>query len=157
MQLYMSWYIRSFFGFTFLNILYVFKYSCTYIFHRPSLYTFYQVYQPDINLNHPESTCIFGGLLSSGVADKPKGECICKEFGLRASMISKTYSVLLAKNSIPVPVRSWGFTRGHSCLKYGVSDEDFCKVGIHGKNKFIFLMPGLMHGFDNYLLTPAWL
>ena len=38
---YMSWYIRSFFGFTFLNILYFFKYSCTNIFHRRSLYTFY--------------------------------------------------------------------------------------------------------------------
>ena len=32
MQLYMSWYIRSFFGFTFLNILYFIKYSCTNIF-----------------------------------------------------------------------------------------------------------------------------
>ena len=32
MQLYMSWYIRSFFGFTFSNILYFFKYSCTNIF-----------------------------------------------------------------------------------------------------------------------------
>ena len=41
MQLYMSSYIRSFFGFTFLNILYFFKYSCTNIFHRRSLYTFY--------------------------------------------------------------------------------------------------------------------
>ena len=41
MQLYMSWYIRSFFGFTFLNILYFFKYSCTNIFHRRSLSTFY--------------------------------------------------------------------------------------------------------------------
>ena len=41
MLLYMSWYIRSFFGFTFLNILNFFKYSCTYIFHRCSLYTFY--------------------------------------------------------------------------------------------------------------------
>ena len=41
MQLYMSWYIRSFFGFTFLDILYFFKYSCTNIFHRRSLYTFY--------------------------------------------------------------------------------------------------------------------
>ena len=41
MQLYMSWYIRSFFGFTSLNILYFFKYSCTNIFHRRSLYTFY--------------------------------------------------------------------------------------------------------------------
>ena len=41
MQLYMSWYIRSFFGFTFLNILYFFKYSCTNSFHRRSLYTFY--------------------------------------------------------------------------------------------------------------------
>ena len=40
MQLYMSWYIRSFFGFTFLNILYFYKYSCTSIFHRRSLYTF---------------------------------------------------------------------------------------------------------------------
>ena len=38
---YMSWYIRSFFGFTFLNILYFFKYSCTNIFHRRNLYTFY--------------------------------------------------------------------------------------------------------------------
>ena len=42
MQLYMSWYMRSFFGFTFLNILYFFKYSCTNIFHKGSLYTFYQ-------------------------------------------------------------------------------------------------------------------
>ena len=44
MQLYMSWFIRSFFGFTFLNILNFFKYSCTNIFHRRSLrslYTFY--------------------------------------------------------------------------------------------------------------------
>ena len=41
MQLYVSWYIRSFFGFTFLNILYFFKYSCTNIFHRRSLYTSY--------------------------------------------------------------------------------------------------------------------
>ena len=40
MQLYMSWYIREFFGFTFLNILYFFTYSCTNIFQRPSLYTF---------------------------------------------------------------------------------------------------------------------
>ena len=36
MQLYMSWYIRSFFSFTFLNILYFFKYACTNIFHRRS-------------------------------------------------------------------------------------------------------------------------
>ena len=42
MQLYMSWYIRSFFRFTFLNILDFFKYSCTNIFRRRSLYTFYQ-------------------------------------------------------------------------------------------------------------------
>ena len=42
MQLHMYWYIRSFFGFTFLNILDFFKYSCTNIFHRRSLYTFYQ-------------------------------------------------------------------------------------------------------------------
>ena len=41
MQLYMSWYIRSFFGFTFLNIFYFFKYFCTNIFHRRSRYTFY--------------------------------------------------------------------------------------------------------------------
>ena len=41
MQLYMSWYIRSFFGFTFLIILYFFKHSCANIFHRRSLYTFY--------------------------------------------------------------------------------------------------------------------
>ena len=31
-QLYMSWYIISFFGFTLLNILHFFKYSCTNIF-----------------------------------------------------------------------------------------------------------------------------
>ena len=41
MQLYMSWHIRSFLGFTFLNILYFFKYSCTHIFHRRSIYAFY--------------------------------------------------------------------------------------------------------------------
>ena len=41
MQLYMSWYIRSFFGFTFFNILYV---SSTLVLTsscRRSLYTFY--------------------------------------------------------------------------------------------------------------------
>ena len=43
MQPYMSWYIRSFFGFTFLNILYFFKYFCTNIFHRRSLCTFYYI------------------------------------------------------------------------------------------------------------------
>ena len=43
MQLYMSWYIRSFFGVTFLNILYFFKYSCSNIFHKRSLYTFYSI------------------------------------------------------------------------------------------------------------------
>ena len=32
---------RSFFCFTFLNILFFFKYSCTNIFHRRSLHTFY--------------------------------------------------------------------------------------------------------------------
>ena len=42
-RLYMSWYIRSFFGFTFLNILYFIKYSCINIFHRRSLYTFYSM------------------------------------------------------------------------------------------------------------------
>ena len=41
MQLYMSWYIRSFFGFTFLNIFYFFKYYCTNILHRRIVYTFY--------------------------------------------------------------------------------------------------------------------
>ena len=42
MQLYMSWYIISFFGFIFLNILYFFKNSCISVFHRRSLCTFYQ-------------------------------------------------------------------------------------------------------------------
>ena len=44
MQLYMSWYIISFFWLYlyFLNILYFFKYSCTNIFQRRSLCTFYQ-------------------------------------------------------------------------------------------------------------------
>ena len=43
MQLYMSWYIRPFFGFTFLNILYFFKSycTCTNTFQRRNLYTFY--------------------------------------------------------------------------------------------------------------------
>ena len=43
MQLYMSWYIISFFWLYlyFLNILYFFKYSCTNIFHRRSLSTLY--------------------------------------------------------------------------------------------------------------------
>ena len=34
--------MRSFFGFTFLDILYFSKYFCTNMFHRRSLYTFYQ-------------------------------------------------------------------------------------------------------------------
>ena len=40
MQLYVLIH-QIFFGFTFSNILYFFKYSCTNIFHRRSLYTFY--------------------------------------------------------------------------------------------------------------------
>ena len=43
-NIYMSWYIISFFGFIFvlfLNILYFFKFSSTNIFHRRCLYTFY--------------------------------------------------------------------------------------------------------------------
>ena len=36
----MFWYIISFFGFTFLNILYFFKYSYTNIFHRRSFGSF---------------------------------------------------------------------------------------------------------------------
>ena len=55
MQLYMTWYIRSFFGFTFLNILYFFKYSCTNIFHRRSRYTFYFYDSRKISL----SICIY--------------------------------------------------------------------------------------------------
>ena len=41
MQWYMSWHIRSIFGFTFLNILYFSMHFCTNIFHKRSLYTFY--------------------------------------------------------------------------------------------------------------------
>ena len=43
MQLYMSWYIISFFGFIFTSWIFFifFKYSCTNIFHRRSLYTFH--------------------------------------------------------------------------------------------------------------------
>ena len=55
MQLYMSWYIRSFFGFTFLNILYFFKYTCTNISHRRSLYTFYlKSLHAKNNLQYPQ-------------------------------------------------------------------------------------------------------
>ena len=59
MQLYMSWYIRSFFGFTFLNILYFFKYSCINIFHRRSLYTFYwsQSSSPQLTINSTNDDC----------------------------------------------------------------------------------------------------
>ena len=45
-------------------------------------------------------------------------------------MISKTYSVLPAKNSIPVPVGTWWLSGEHSCLKYGVSDEEFSLVSM---------------------------
>ena len=65
MQLYMSWYIRSVFGFTFLDILYFLKYICTNIFHRRSLYTF----------------CISIGL--EGVSKKIKSE------GIRFSTVNK--------------------------------------------------------------------
>ena len=69
---YMSWYIRSFFGFTFLNILYFFKYSCTNIFHRRSIYTFYSYYFSTRNRLHfwaihvtslGDESYIFGRLL----------------------------------------------------------------------------------------------
>ena len=60
LQLYKSWYIRSFFGFTFWNILYFFKYSCTNIFHRRSLYTFYKVWS---EITYPSPSHILLGLL----------------------------------------------------------------------------------------------
>ena len=60
MQLYMSWYIRSFFRFTFLDILYFFKYSCTNIFHRRSLYTFYHEHQ-GVSI-HQQLNCLFNSL-----------------------------------------------------------------------------------------------
>ena len=44
------WWYRSFFGFTFLNILYFFKYFCSNIFHRRSLCTFY--YDDDLFSTH---------------------------------------------------------------------------------------------------------
>ena len=57
----MSWYIRSFFGFTFLNILYFFKYSCTDIFYRRSLYTFYSRSRRDVTrLSNKRSPYLFG-------------------------------------------------------------------------------------------------
>ena len=46
-----TWYIRSFFGFTFLNILCFFKYSCANIFHRRSLYTFYSTENQPANVH----------------------------------------------------------------------------------------------------------
>ena len=55
MQLYMFWYIRSFYGFTFLNILYFFKYYCTNIFQRRSLYTFYSIEAAHGVVLHPQS------------------------------------------------------------------------------------------------------
>ena len=60
MQLYMSWYIRSFFGFTFLNILYFFKYSSTNIFHRRSLYTFYMVWLTPCKHHPPDLMICLG-------------------------------------------------------------------------------------------------
>ena len=39
------------FGFTFLNILYFFKYFCTNIFHRRSLYTFYLEINTEMNVH----------------------------------------------------------------------------------------------------------
>ena len=46
MQSYMSGYIRSFFSFSLRKYsLFFFKYSCTNIFHRRSLYTFYIKYR----------------------------------------------------------------------------------------------------------------
>ena len=59
MQLYMSWYIRSFFGFTFLNILYFFKYSCSNIFHRRSLYTFYLTESSTYGVQRAIGVCNF--------------------------------------------------------------------------------------------------
>ena len=43
MQLFMSWYTISFFLLYVLKILYFVKYSCTNIFHRRSLCTFYNM------------------------------------------------------------------------------------------------------------------
>ena len=60
MQLYMSWYIRSFFAFTFLNILYFFKYSSTNIFYRRNLYTCYMVWLTPYK-HHPSDLMIYLG------------------------------------------------------------------------------------------------
>ena len=73
MQLYMSWYIRSFFGFTFSDILYFFKYSCTNIFHRRSLYTFYQICKPLFVL----SLLLVSSRGFKLIPGRPKSTCKC--------------------------------------------------------------------------------
>ena len=67
---YMSWYIRSFFGLTFLNVLYFFKYSCTNIFHRHSLYTFY--FYGMLRIYFQEICIIMEQLLGWYLGDKSK-------------------------------------------------------------------------------------
>ena len=65
MQLYMSWYIRSFFDFTFLNFVYFFKYSCTNIFHRRSLYTFYARFRKMMGKSNQSVSVLVHTTLSS--------------------------------------------------------------------------------------------
>ena len=74
MQLYTSWYIRSFFGFTFLNIPYFFKYSCINIFHRRSLYTFY-LRVPGLQMKCPRITNWKCGVI---IAKKLSYQCLMK-------------------------------------------------------------------------------
>ena len=57
---YMSWYIISLFDFIyFLNILYFFKYSCTNIFHRRSLCTFYYLLYTYLKLSFQMQGFVF--------------------------------------------------------------------------------------------------
>ena len=74
MQLYMSWYIRSFFGFTFLNILYFSSTLVLTSFYRRSLYTFYCIILTEICI----AICYYGDLIPFPFNAGARQTCRCE-------------------------------------------------------------------------------
>ena len=103
MQLYMSWYIRSFFGFNFLNILYFFKYCYTNIFHRRSLYTFYS--QP---INAALLSDISGNVCDTNLISTHRGLFLCCiQISLHFSQIVTNTTMFYSHKSNLHVCRNW--------------------------------------------------
>ena len=92
-----------FFGFTFLNILYFFKYSCTNIFHRRSLYTFYQVMHEKMS--------------TKTIATKHPSYVINSEFSVCSELSQGRITVLKSQSKSPKIIQKFRKIRKTRFLK----------------------------------------